>query len=156
MNLLAIRHFHGSELGFIQPTFAVVWGMRAVFTNFVVIVQWDTNEYIHAITEEYFKDPWLGLSLHYSRDSTTLVLPKEKTAGVQPILATPLLSAAFNSYQTFHSSPLPTSPNIITHSEERSCRGNRKPLRWVDVLPEFIFYYWHKSDKLKLICTPEN
>lgn len=67
---------------------------------------------IHVITEQYFKDPWLSLSIHYSRDSTSGDLPKEETAGVQPIATTPFPTAAFNSLISPSTPPLCFSSQI--------------------------------------------
>lgn len=79
-----------------------------------------TKESIHVITEQHFKDPWLSLSLLYSRDTTSGDLSKEKTAGVRPIPTTPFPTTAFNSpiFSTpplFFSSQIPQT--LIGHSE---------------------------------------
>lgn len=91
------------------------------------MVRWlynsSTNEFIHVITEEYFKDPWLSLSSHYSRDSTRGDLPKEETAGVQPIATTPFPTAAFNPLISPSTPPFCFSSQIpqtiISHSEAK-------------------------------------
>lgn len=78
-------------------------------------------EFIHVITEQYFKDPWLSLSLLYSRDSTSGDLPKEESAGVQSIATTPFPITAFNSLISPSTPPLRFSSPIpqiwIGHSE---------------------------------------
>lgn len=80
-----------------------------------------TKEFIHIIREQYFKDPWLSLSLHCSRDSTSRDLPKEETAGVLPIGTTPFPTAAFNSFISPSTPPLCISSlipqTLIGHSQ---------------------------------------
>lgn len=80
-----------------------------------------TKEFIHAITEQHFKDPWLSLASHYSRDSTSGHLPKEETAGVQHISTTP--TTAFNSLISASTPPLCffslIPQTLIGHSEAK-------------------------------------
>lgn len=74
-----------------------------------------------SITEQHFEDPWMSLSLRYSRDSTSGDLSKEETAGVQLITTTLFPTAAFNSLigpstpPFCFSSPIPKT--LIGHSE---------------------------------------
>lgn len=80
-----------------------------------------TKGFIHAITEQHFKDPWLSLVSLYGRDSTSGHLPKEETAGVQHIPTAP--STTFNSLISASTPPLCSFSLIpqtrIGHSEAK-------------------------------------
>lgn len=67
------------------------------------------------MTEQYFKNPWLSLPLLYSGDGTSGDLPKEETAGVQPIATAPFPAAAFNSLISPSTPPPAFPPQFPKH-----------------------------------------
>lgn len=84
-----------------------------------------TNEFIHVITEQYFKDPWLSLSSHYGEDGTRGGSPRRGVSGSTAYCFHAIPRCCFQlSYQALHSSPLiffysPSAQTLIGHSEEK-------------------------------------
>lgn len=89
--------------------FVAVWRTGVVLSPFTLIVHRQLR-WVHPCKNiAALQRPLAELSLHYSGDSTGGSLPKEETAGVQPIA-----TKSFPFYQTLPARPtfIPNSPNI--------------------------------------------